>query len=240
MSSTNRSAADIYSAQDARKREKAEADRQIREAFSGAPAKGTPAATAAQQVHESFTGRGLSADQSDANKQVHDAFNGSTSAEQAERALNDTVSRAWNGIKDPAADAEDAKLIHGNPLWMEQSEVNMAVESYRDARLARLPHTETMASAKREADAERDRYIESHRHEHATQAALLEATATHLTGLAAALRPRPDQKVNLPESRRNTQTVTPKTLSEAPTVLRSTPAKTTRIRDERGGGIIRH
>ncbi|MFC7402904.1 hypothetical protein [Citricoccus sp. GCM10030269] len=110
---TSRTLADVYAAQEARKREQADADRQIREAFSGRPAKGTPAAEAARKVHESFTGPNVPEEQAAANKQVHDAFNGRSTSELTARAVNATVSRAWNGVKDPAADAKDAKLIHG-------------------------------------------------------------------------------------------------------------------------------
>lgn len=52
-------------------------------------------------------------EQADATRQIRDAFAGRTPANLAEGAVTATVTRALKGINDPAADREDAALIHG-------------------------------------------------------------------------------------------------------------------------------
>ncbi|NUL43857.1 hypothetical protein F7P69_01395 [Cellulosimicrobium funkei] len=241
MTSTNRSAADIYAAQEARERGRKAADQEIQDAFAG---RDVAREAQDQRVLDALNGRKTPAQEA-ADRDVSDALAG------RDREADFWTKRnheAWNGT-DSFKRANDARVVqaltgnapaNADPLWMEQSEVNMAAEAYADARIKSLPGTETSGNATRESERERDRYMAKHITEHATEAGLLEATATHLTGLAAALRSRHGQKVALPESWRNTSKPELKAVSEAPLAAHpSKPTKISRIRDGRGGRLTR-
>lgn len=139
-----------------------------------------------------------------------DQMNGKSTPTAADQRVTDALEG-----RDPFKDAADARIIaaldgphavrEANALWMEHSEVNMAAGAYAQARLRAMPNTKTLAEAQQEADWERNRYMAKHRNDHADEAALLEATATHLTNLAAVHnRPASNASVKLPEAWRKT------------------------------------
>jgi murein L,D-transpeptidase YcbB/YkuD len=188
MTSRTPDASGVYAAQEARQKAQADADQQILDAFAG---RDRTREARDKQALDALNGRTEDA-QTKAAQQVHDAFTGRDPEADAWTERNHN---AWHGLKDKFHEAEDAMVINAlkgkapanaDPLWIERAEVNKAAEAYRDARLKSLPRSETLDSAALEAERERDRYIDAHRAGHATEANLLDATATHLTGLAAA------------------------------------------------------